>query len=78
MSHDLGLVNHKSLNGTGKVTSHDFHHVNQSKHRWHKERHTNYSRCAPDAWMPQERPLRYPCEQENGWAWELVWISWRR
>lgn len=32
MSHDLGLVNHKGLNGTGKVTSHDFHRVNQSTH----------------------------------------------
>jgi hypothetical protein len=45
VSRDLGLVNHKGLNGAGKLTSHDFHHVNQTTHRWHKERHTNYTRC---------------------------------
>jgi len=45
MSHVLGFVNHKVLNGTGKGTSHDLHRVNQSTHRWHKERHTNCTRC---------------------------------
>jgi len=45
MSHVLGLANHKGLNGTGKVKSHDFHRVNQSTYRWHEERHNNYTRC---------------------------------
>ena len=45
MSRDLVLVNRKGLNETGKVMSHDFHRVNQSTHRWHKERHTNYTLC---------------------------------